>query len=88
MLIGAFGPMLCPIHDVQVSLVSMLDKQGLRPCVVFTFSKKRCESNADSLMSLDLTSSAEKSEVQVRPAFVVVAGHALWTSSPATMARR
>eukprot|EP00039_Didymoeca_costata_P013795 m.214980 g.214980 ORF g.214980 m.214980 type:complete len:1254 (+) comp15873_c0_seq10:105-3866(+) len=50
---------------LYVSLVDMLAKKELRPCVVFTFSKKRCESNADSLLSMDMTSNAEKSEIHV-----------------------
>ena len=48
---------------LYVSLVGMLEKKELRPCVVFTFSRKRCETNADSLNSMDLTSSAEKATV-------------------------
>lgn len=33
--------------------------------VVFCFSKKRCNNLANSLSSLDMTSPAEKSEIQV-----------------------
>ena len=43
----------------------MLESKGLQPCVIFTFSKKRCESNADALMSLDMNSAQEKSETHV-----------------------
>lgn len=34
----------------------MIKKKDLLPAVVFTFSKKRCESNADNLSSESLTS--------------------------------
>ncbi len=43
----------------------MLKKRTLMPCVVFTFSKKRCESNADALASADWTTTSEKSSIQV-----------------------
>ena len=33
--------------------------------VAFTFSRARCDSNADSLTTLDLTSGTEKSEIHV-----------------------
>lgn len=33
--------------------------------VAFTFSRKRCDDNADQLNSLDLTTSSEKSEIHV-----------------------
>eukprot|EP00041_Stephanoeca_diplocostata_P002800 m.29742 g.29742 ORF g.29742 m.29742 type:complete len:1321 (-) comp13774_c0_seq2:1735-5697(-) len=52
-------------RSLYLSLVKMLEKQLLQPCVVFTFSKKRCESNADALRGMDLTSTTEKSEIQV-----------------------
>ena len=50
---------------LYVSLTQMLQSKGLQPCVVFTFSKKRCETNADSLMSLDMNTAKEKSETHV-----------------------
>jgi antiviral helicase SKI2 len=43
----------------------MLDRMALQPCVIFTFSKKRCESNADALTSLDLMTAKQKSEIHV-----------------------
>lgn len=43
-----------------LKMAKMLDKQELTPAVVFSFSKKKCEQVAYSLLSLDLTSSAEK----------------------------
>jgi len=46
-----------------VALVRMLKERELHPCVIFTFSKKRCEQNADALGSLDLTTAEEKSQV-------------------------
>ena len=50
---------------LYVGLVSLLERMELRPCVVFTFSKKRCETNADGLGSLDLTTAKQKSEIHV-----------------------
>eukprot|EP00035_Acanthoeca_spectabilis_P008573 m.155667 g.155667 ORF g.155667 m.155667 type:complete len:1346 (+) comp14415_c0_seq3:153-4190(+) len=50
---------------LYVSLVSMLERMELQPCVIFTFSKKRCESNADALSSLDLMTAKQKSEIHV-----------------------
>lgn len=38
----------------------MLQKKDKLPVVAFTFSRARCDSNADSLTTLDLTTSAEK----------------------------
>lgn len=45
--------------------MNYLRKKELLPVVVFTFSKKRCEENAATLVNLDLCSSVEKSEVHV-----------------------
>ncbi|XP_077986520.1 superkiller complex protein 2-like [Glandiceps talaboti] len=50
---------------VWLSLVDMLKKTDGLPVVVFTFSKKKCDSNASQLTSLDLTTSSEKSEIHV-----------------------
>ena len=44
-------------------LVNYLKKRELLPCVVFFFSKRRCDAASDSLRNLDLTSSEEKREV-------------------------
>ena len=48
-----------------LSLVHMLQKKDKLPMVAFTFSRARCDGNADSLSSLDLTTSTEKSEIHV-----------------------
>jgi superfamily II RNA helicase len=52
-------------HDksLYVHLMGTLKKKSLLPVVVFTFSKKRCEENAGTLMNLDLSTSTEKSQV-------------------------
>jgi antiviral helicase SKI2 len=46
-------------------LVNLLRKQNLLPTVIFTFSRKRCETYADTLANVDLLTSVEKSEVHV-----------------------
>ncbi|EDQ92980.1 uncharacterized protein MONBRDRAFT_13948 [Monosiga brevicollis MX1] len=46
------------------TLVRVLKNKDLQPCVIFTFSKKRCEDNADAVRSLDLTSPEEKNLIQ------------------------
>lgn len=61
------GPMRT-IHtdkNVYVHLLGHLKKEALLPVVIFTFSKKRCEENAETLTNVDLCTSAEKSEVHV-----------------------
>ena len=50
---------------MYLSVVEMLRKKDQLPVVAFTFSKKRCDDNASSLGSLDLTTSSEKSEIHV-----------------------
>ena len=42
-------------------------RRSLLPVVVFCFSKKRVDALADNLSHLDLATSADKSEIQVRP---------------------
>jgi len=42
-----------------------LNKKDKLPVVAFTFSRKRCDDNADQLNSLDLTTGSEKSEIHV-----------------------
>jgi antiviral helicase SKI2 len=51
--------------NVWLSLVHMLQKKDKLPMVAFTFSRARCDSNADSLTTLDLTTGTEKSEIHV-----------------------
>uniref|UniRef100_A0A674BG38 SKI2 subunit of superkiller complex n=1 Tax=Salmo trutta TaxID=8032 RepID=A0A674BG38_SALTR len=48
---------------VWLSLLHFLSQRQQTPVVAFTFSKTRCDDNARSLASMDLTSSAEKSEI-------------------------
>lgn len=64
---GGGGPMRT-IHadkNVYVHLLGHLKKETLLPVVIFTFSKKRCEENAETLTNADLCTSADKSEVHV-----------------------
>ncbi|KDQ63053.1 hypothetical protein JAAARDRAFT_29053 [Jaapia argillacea MUCL 33604] len=51
--------------SLYVHLLGNLKKKSLLPVVVFTFSKKRCEENAGTLVNLDLCTAVEKSEVHV-----------------------
>ncbi len=51
--------------NVWLSLIHMLGKKLLLPVVAFTFSRNRCNDNADSLSSLDLTTTNEKSGIHV-----------------------
>ncbi|PIK60839.1 putative helicase SKI2W-like [Apostichopus japonicus] len=46
-------------------VVHMLEEERSAACVCFTFSKKRCDDNAYSLLSLDLTTSEEKNKVHI-----------------------
>ncbi|XP_055750670.1 SKI2 subunit of superkiller complex protein-like isoform X1 [Salvelinus fontinalis] len=48
---------------VWLSLLHFLSQRQQTPVVAFTFSRTRCDDNARSLTSMDLTSSAEKSEI-------------------------
>lgn len=53
-------------RNLWPDVVYMLKKRSLLPAVIFTFSKKRCEENVDSLGSLDLTQSAgERSQIHL-----------------------
>lgn len=51
--------------NVYVHLLGHLKKENLLPVVVFTFSKKRCEENAETLTNTDLCTAVERSEVHV-----------------------
>ncbi|KAG8890932.1 hypothetical protein FRB98_002952 [Tulasnella sp. 332] len=64
---GTSGPRMFQQHDknLYVHLIGHLKKQQLLPVVVFTFSKKRCEEQAATLINLDLATAAEKSEVHI-----------------------
>uniref|UniRef100_A0A672LCM7 SKI2 homolog, superkiller viralicidic activity 2-like n=1 Tax=Sinocyclocheilus grahami TaxID=75366 RepID=A0A672LCM7_SINGR len=48
---------------VWQTLLSYLSQRQQTPVVAFTFSRTRCDENARSLTSLDLTNSIEKSEI-------------------------
>ncbi|KAG8904178.1 hypothetical protein FRB99_002126 [Tulasnella sp. 403] len=64
---GGFGPRSFQQQDknLHVHLVNHLKAQTLLPVVIFTFSKKRCEEHASTLVNLDLCTASEKSEVHV-----------------------
>ena len=47
-----------------MSLITMLQKKDKLPVVSFTFSRKRCDNNANSLTTLDLTTSTEKNVIR------------------------
>uniref|UniRef100_A0AAY4E978 Uncharacterized protein n=1 Tax=Denticeps clupeoides TaxID=299321 RepID=A0AAY4E978_9TELE len=48
---------------VWLTLLHFLSQREQTPVVAFTFSRTRCDDNARSLASLDLTNSTEKSEI-------------------------
>ncbi|XP_028256030.1 superkiller complex protein 2 [Parambassis ranga] len=49
---------------VWLTLLHFLSQRQQTPVVAFTFSRTRCDENARSLESMDLTSSKEKAEIQ------------------------
>jgi len=59
-------PSLRQAKSSWVVLIQFLKTQELLPVVIFAFSKKVCEDCAFGLTHLDLTSSAEKSEITVQ----------------------
>lgn len=48
-----------------VHLVQHLKKESLLPAVIFVFSKKRCEENADALSNIDYCTQKEKSTIHM-----------------------
>ncbi|PFX34751.1 Helicase SKI2W [Stylophora pistillata] len=52
-------------RNIWLSVIEMLRKKEKLPVVAFTFSRKRCDDNADQLGNLDLTTSTEKSVIHV-----------------------
>lgn len=48
---------------VWLSLLHFLSQRQQTPVVAFTFSRTRCDDNARSLESMDLTTSVEKAEI-------------------------
>lgn len=51
--------------NMWVHLVQHLKKENLLPAVIFVFSKKRCEENADALSNIDFSSQTEKSLIHM-----------------------
>ena len=51
--------------NIWVHLVQHLKKENLLPGVIFVFSKKRCEENADALSNIDYCNSTEKSAIHM-----------------------
>ncbi|XP_033124954.1 helicase SKI2W-like, partial [Anneissia japonica] len=62
---GARGGFSKNDKNVYLSLVEMLRKKSQLPVVVFTFSKKKCDENSSTLTAVDLTTSSEKSQIQI-----------------------
>lgn len=54
-----------PNKNTWLTLVQYLRGNNLLPAVVFVFSKKKCETFADSLSSVDFCSAKEKSEIHM-----------------------
>ena len=52
-------------RNLWTDVVYFLQKQDLLPVVAFTFSKRKCDENADNLENLNLNSASEKSAVIV-----------------------
>lgn len=50
-------------RNIWVSLIDHLSKKDLLPAVAFTFSRRRCDENAASLQSIDLTTNEQKTEI-------------------------
>ena len=46
-------------------LVTLIVSKGLDPCIVFSFSKRECESYALSLKLCDFNNDDEKEEIKV-----------------------
>jgi antiviral helicase SKI2 len=52
-------------RNLWTDVVYYLQKNDLLPAVAFTFSKRKCDENAESLGNLDLNSTSEKSAVHI-----------------------
>ena len=57
-------PIASPVSARTKGRHCQLCCRELLPTVVFCFSKRRCDTLADSLQSLDMTSGAEKAQVK------------------------
>lgn len=49
--------------NIYVALIRHLEQLSLLPVICFTFSRRRCDSNARMLQSLDLTTAEEKARI-------------------------
>lgn len=52
-------------QSLWMDVIYTLRKQTLLPVVIFVFSKRKCEQNADALANLDLCSASEKSAIHL-----------------------
>lgn len=52
-------------HSLWIEVSSMLKRKALLPAVVFTFSKRKCEENAEGMASLDFNGPTERSAVHL-----------------------
>lgn len=52
-------------RSLWTDVVYMLEKRALLPAVAFTFSKRKCDENADSLNNIDLNTASERSAVHI-----------------------
>ena len=52
-------------RNVWLSLIERLRKEEQLPVVAFTFSRQRCDDNADQLRNLELTTKEEQSVIKV-----------------------
>ena len=52
-------------RQIWETVIELLKKRDGLPAVAFTFSRKRCDSNASLLTKVDLTTAKEKSEIHV-----------------------
>lgn len=51
--------------NVWTDVVYFLEKRDFLPAVAFTFSKRKCDENADHLRSLDLSTASEKAAIHI-----------------------
>ena len=59
----SFSSSMTTDRNTLITLITHLQSADLLPVVVFTFSRKRCDDNANMLTSIDLTSETEKHHV-------------------------
>lgn len=52
-------------QSLWMDVIYTLRKQALLPVVIFVFSKRKCEQNADALANLDLCTASEKSAIHL-----------------------